>query len=307
MMEVEPTTPEEYNALSLAKKVEVDRNCLQYAINHAVSDVVAFCKDYEFAFGRYFIDHTDANGDNPSKTPSELGLTDRFLISMAAKYKHPRGDKFTMNFSRNERLHGHDFRWTYAIGNVACQVFFQAKCAKWYPKEGGWEADFNYTCVSHNRGTDGVPQWEKLRDFVYDRMLINPDQHVVYLAIYIVYSAQNVYFIPIGRLQALSERNPEHFDNVAGTKFDNTMLYRKLTEDGPDVVDTSGSSLFENDAKMVQLVQADALNRRTLLAARKQLPVRFEYALTGKKDQQDETGDGGVALVEKLSQQYATT
>lgn len=86
-------TLDQYNQLSLAEKAEVDQACLQHAITRATNDVVSFCRDYEYAFRdqRYFRDH----GEN-SKVPSELGLTDRFLINVAAHFKHPKPGKLMM-------------------------------------------------------------------------------------------------------------------------------------------------------------------------------------------------------------------
>ncbi|TCD71724.1 hypothetical protein EIP91_005490 [Steccherinum ochraceum] len=266
-MDLNDQALQQYNQLSLAKKAEVDQACLQDAILGAINDVVCYCKDYEYAFThqKYFRDH-----DEDAKVPSELGLTDRFLVNMAARFKHPKAGKLMMNFSRNERENGHDFNWTYEIGDVAFQVFFQAKCAKWYAKEGGYYADFMYKYVhswvrsialtnAHFRGTDETPQWKKLYNYIYNQMLIPRAGKVVFLGIYIVYSAMNIYFIPVGKLADLSTSEKELFNE--STKFNNAMIYSMVAEGSADVVDTKGHSLFQRDQAMEGIINEEIVRR----------------------------------------------
>lgn len=84
---------DQYKLLNLEQKAQYDQYCLQNGVTEAIKNVVSFCIDYERAFGeqKYFRDH----GEN-SKTPSELGLTDRFLITLAANYRHPKPGKLMM-------------------------------------------------------------------------------------------------------------------------------------------------------------------------------------------------------------------
>lgn len=78
---------------------------------------------------------------------------------------------------------------------------------------------------------------------------------------YIVYSAMNVYFIPIGKIFQLSETENGYFQNDYGTTFNNAMIYSMLAEGSSDVVDTVGSSLFQQDERMTKLVDDEIVRR----------------------------------------------
>jgi len=201
----------------IAEEQKTDLRNVLDGLHLASKEVVSFCTEF------YIL--ADDNGYQYMKEglvkrlPSELGMTDLFMFTLAHECgKQAHRTLINMNFAGDESKTGYDFMVQFNVNKRIHTFYLQAKCIQ-YKENLGHYVKF----LAKTQATSGSHQWELLRDHTAKEMAattnFNRNGNTV-MGMYILYSKEGCYYIPIGRLQALSEHFPSTvMDNNMGIWF----------------------------------------------------------------------------------------
>jgi len=166
-------------------------------IERAAKRVMSFCLDFNELGTSY--QYFKAGPKN--KVPSELGMTDVFLCSLAFECGRQNKTLEAMSFAKEESTQGYDFMVEFKIDGQLYRCYLQAKCAK-LTSDGNEHVEFLAKSSANQ-----TPQWELLRKLVGNDLVNNGfnshEDKAKVMGMYIVYSKEGVHFIPLGYIQDL--------------------------------------------------------------------------------------------------------
>ncbi|KAH8101814.1 hypothetical protein BXZ70DRAFT_1017831 [Cristinia sonorae] len=221
-----------------------------HGLQAAAGEVMTACESYyvtRTTFG-YF-----AEGQKKG-VPSELGLTDIFMSSLAlalGNLQNPQNRTLTdMHYCGDEANLGYDFMLEFTEHDIVHRCYLQAKCVQ---STGGINPARYAKFLSRASNGQGERQWKLIRNYVTTEFTVG-DYNIEKCKImggyaslshhtrtaYILFSREAVWFVPIGFFIKMSE-------SADAAK---SGLFNDVTNPGEDAGLTTIFNEFANDATL---------------------------------------------------------